>query len=467
MLRQDSFFLFHSGCPLPSWVWRGTLGVIVFRLGGIALFRGTFAIVDERAISHNVAAIRSLLKPGTRLMVPVKANGYGHGALAVARTALSAGATDLGVATVEEAVELRKGGIAAPILVLGYVSPSAARAAAAWQIAVTLADDWSELNLPAFEPSLHIHIKVDTGMNRIGLKSVPDVLRVAKWAMRRPDVTLTGVFTHLACADAPDLAHAGGQMAQFDEVLEALEEAGIAVPIIHAANSAATLRVPDWRYDMVRVGISSYGYLPDPSLQLESPILLLPALNVYSSITRLETLHVGETVGYGANFTAKRTTRLATVPVGYADGYPRLLGNRAEVVIHHQRAPIVGNVCMDQLMVDVTDVEVCNVGDCVTLYGRYAPNHWNLRELDAIETKNKEDWLLHSFASTYSLIGAVVTPINEGITLESAHSGHPKNLAAILSLDELAAHAHTISYELMCALSNRIPRLYVKHYFDL
>ena len=437
----------------------------VFRLGGVALYRGTFAIVDERAIWHNVRQIRSLLEPGKRLLIAVKANGYGHGALRAAEAALSAGATDLGVASLEEALVLRKGGIAAPILVLGVVSPEAAQLAANWQIAIALADDWFELDLPLFDPPLHVHVKVDTGMNRLGFRSPDEVLGIIRWLQTRPDMELAGVFTHFAKADAKELDHAEAQMERFEQVLATLKNAGVHVPVVHAANSAATLRRPDWHYDMVRVGISAYGYAQSKHVPLAVP--LIQALHLYSFIMRVVVIQKGETVGYGATFTAERETRLATVPVGYGDGYPRFLSNRAEVLVHGQRARVAGTVCMDQLMIDVTDIDDVLPGDAVTLYGRPAPADWTAQDLAAHHERDHEDWLIRSFCrdDPSARARAQIAMADSSSVIMESSQGSTAN--QILSLDELAEIGNTISYEVMCALSSRVPRVYVKHYFDI
>ncbi|MCF8566368.1 alanine racemase [Alicyclobacillus tolerans] len=399
------------------------------------MYRGTFAIVDERAIRHNVAAFKQKLSDSTRLLIAVKANGYGHGAVEVAQAALGAGATDLGVASIEEALQLRRAGIAAPILVLGVVSPTAARTAAKWQIAVTLGDDWSEYSVPQFEPPLHVHIKIDTGMSRLGFKTLDEVLPVVRWINSRPDVVWSGIFTHLATADAADYSRTKVQIARFEQILAGLKAQGFVLPLVHAANSAGILRDPNWHYDMVRLGISTYGC--PPSREMDVPVSLWPTLHLYSFITRVATIDRGEGVSYGASFVADRPTKVATVPVGYADGYPRALSNRAHVVIHGQKARVIGKVCMDQLMVDVTEIDDVHPGDCVTLYGRYAPEGWRQSVMESLPESEHKDWLIRTFRN---------------------YSG--KNL---LPLDDVAKIGHTISYELMCALSLRVPRIYVKN----
>lgn len=405
------------------------------------MYRPTFAIVDTGAIRNNVRAIRSLLQPQTRLLTAVKANGYGHGAQAAAIAALTGGATDLGVASVEEALELRAAGITAPILVLGVTSAAGILAAAEQNIAVTVGGPegvqetagmtWTTQDAATGKRlQAAVHLKVDTGMSRLGVRGVEAAVDLARRIDSSPRLQLAGVFTHLACSDEPDLCHTEAQVARFRTVVAAIEAAGIAPGVVHAANSAATLRRPDWHFDMVRVGISAYGY--GSAEGFESPVALQPGLHLYGCITRVATLEVGDTVSYGASFTASRRMRVATLPVGYADGYFRTLSNRASVIVHNRRAPVVGRVCMDQLMVDVSDIPNVRRGDCATLYGRYAPPEWTANAMDSRANGALEQWL-----------GATFT----------ARAG-----ASVLSLDELAAHAGTISYEMMCALSPRVPR---------
>lgn len=398
------------------------------------MYRGTFAVVDKDAIAANVTSIKSLLAERVRMLVTVKANGYGHGAIEAARAAIRGGATDLGVASVEEGKRLREAGIAQPILVLGAVTPAGAAAAAEAGLAVGVSTQWDDLPEGVFNPPLQVHVKVDTGMGRLGLRDTADVVRLIRSLKERTDVRVTGLFTHLACADAKDTAHSGEQIRRFTEMLAVLRREGLNPPLIHVANSAATLRMQDWHYGMVRVGIAAYGYPPSDAFDI--PVSLSPALNLYSFITRIDTLAPGETVGYGATFTACRPTRVATLPVGYADGYFRILSNRAHVVVGGREAPVIGNVCMDQMMIDVTHLPEAETGDCVTLYGHHAPAEWKTRRLETMTEDEQFRWLAASYR-------------------ESAQS------SPTLSLDVLARLADTISYELMCALAVRVPRIYV------
>ncbi|MDQ0190072.1 alanine racemase [Alicyclobacillus cycloheptanicus] len=423
------------------------------------MYRGTFAIVDTSAIRENIRGIKSRLAQSTRVLQAVKANGYGHGAVQVARAAVAGGATELGVATVEEALALREAGIDTPILVLGVTTSEGAEAARRAKVAITIGNpdlDGIAAQLPVRRgnepqgdaPRLSVHLKVDTGMSRLGARGAEEAVQLALALQARPDVSLDGVFTHLACADSADLAHAEAQIDQFRSVLRALAEVGIRPPVIHAANSAAALRRTDWQFDTVRVGIAAYGY--GPAGVYDSPVPLRPALHLYSPIVRIATLQPGDTVGYGATYTAERPVRIATVPVGYGDGYFRTLSNRASVVVRGHRAPVVGNVCMDQLMIDVTEVPDTAVGDCVTLYGRYAPDAWN-RRFGSVDAGVAED----ASAGNSAMVDRMADPSWLAATFAAAAD------APVLSLDELADLAGTISYELMCALSNRVPRIYV------
>ncbi len=433
------------------------------------MYRGAFAIVDLVAIRSNVRQIKSLLGSQTRLLVAVKANAYGHGAVQVARAALAAGATDLGVASLEEAIELRAAGILAPILVLGVVAPEAARVAAMHDVNLTLSPDWGFVERMARDGSLRpdsfarflgitdadhplgLHLKLDTGMSRIGFQSEDDVLWWARFLKDCENVQVNGLFTHLAKADAADLSFANKQIDRLREVERLLEEEHLRPPIVHAANSAAAMLGPEYHFDMVRLGISAYGYPPNP--EFKAPVSLTPALHLYGFLTRIATISAGETVGYGGTFTATRETRVGTLPVGYGDGYPRWLSNRGYVVIHGKKASVLGRVCMDQVMVDVTDIPDARVGDCACLYGRYAPPSWTAAALwgkrpdsngttsdmtisdDTVDNGDMNEWLVRTFEQ---------------------HA----NGREWLSLDTLAAIGETISYEMMCQLSARIPRLY-------
>lgn len=405
--------------------------------------------MDERAIAWNVAQIKRLLSPGTRLMIAVKANGYGHGALHVVHAALLGGATDFGVASVEEAMQLRTEGVTAPILVLGAVTPSGVTKAAEYGISVAMTHDWrTDKQYLSSKHPVRVHIKVETGMSRLGVSphAVPDLVR---WIESQPNFLLEGIFTHLACADAPTTDHSQRQVDVFEQVLAEIKSQGLRLPSVHVANSAGAIRNANWHYDMVRVGVAAYGYRP--SREVDVPFLLRPALGLYGMVTRVIELSPGQTVSYGATYTATSVMRVATVPVGYADGYPRILSNQATVLLGERRVPVVGTVCMDQLMIDVSTVPETRVGDTVTLYGPKAPAVWNMRELEAraADESSQIDWITRTFAEATPRFSVGENEADVG-------------WQAYISLDNIAAQAGTISYELMCALSTRIPRLYVK-----
>ncbi|QSO46999.1 alanine racemase [Alicyclobacillus mengziensis] len=397
------------------------------------MFRGTFAVVNLQAITNNVRTIKGLLRPSTKLLVAVKADGYGHGAVPAATAALAGGADALGVASLEEGLQIRTAGIEVPILVFGRVSASGLPIAAEYDISVTLTSDWRNEQIPRRSKAVKVHLKLDTGMSRLGYTDAEEAADIAKWVMSREDMNLVGVYSHLACADAPDDTHLKGQVGRFEQALRILAQHGVRPRLVHLANSAGTLRNPDLHYDMVRVGVSAYGYPPSPDFTLS--VHLQPALSLYARIQRLAVIDVGQTVGYGATFTATRRTRVATIPIGYADGYFRILSNRSEVWVNGFYAPVIGNVCMDQLMIDVTDIPEVKPLDWVTVYGQAVPQIWNQVDFSSQPDAVRTEFVLETFTET-----AAESPV--------------------VSLDRLAKQAGTISYELMCAISPRIPKIY-------
>lgn len=399
------------------------------------MFRGTFAVVNLQAITSNVRTIKGLLGSVTKLLVAVKADGYGHGAVEAASAALAGGADALGVASLEEGLQLRKAGIEVPVLVFGRVSASGLPIAAEHNISVTLTSDWRDEAIASCTKPLHVHLKLDTGMSRLGYTDVLEAVEIAKWVLSRQDMNLAGVYSHLACADAPDDTHLKGQARKFEEALRILDEHHVRPRLAHLANSAGTLRSPKLHYDMVRVGVSAYGYAPDAEFPLS--VHLQPALSLYARIQRLTVIGVGETVGYGATFTATRPTRVATIPIGYADGYFRVFSNQSEVWVNGFYAPVIGNVCMDQLMIDVTDVPHVKPLDWVTVYGQAVPQMWNQVDFSSKADAERNEFVLKTFSETAT--------------------GSP-----VVSLDRLAKQAGTISYELMCAVSTRIPKIYFR-----
>jgi len=340
------------------------------------------AYINEEALRHNIRVVRQKIGPDVLLLGTVKANGYGHGALTVARILEEEGADYLSTAIIEEAVILRRAGIKLPILVLGYTDPSQYGLALEYQIHLTIfselqADALSKLAAEGGKTGL-VHLKLDTGMGRIGFDccdlSVDSIERISKM----PNLSLEGIFTHFARADEADKSEAERQQQRYDDMLERLEKRGIEIPIRHTANSAAIMEYPTahrlhtekntavkW---MVRAGIMLYGLYPSDEMD-EEQTKLFSVLSLISHVVHLKEVEDGTPIGYGGTYVAKGRRRIATIPVGYADGYPRRLSGIGYVKIRNQRAPIAGRICMDQFMVDVTDIPDVALGDEVTLIG--------------------------------------------------------------------------------------------------
>jgi alanine racemase len=331
--------------------------------------RATWAEVDAAAIEHNVAALARLAAPA-ELCVVVKADGYGHGAVDAARAALAAGAGRLAVALPEEGAVLRAGGIDAPVLVLSEAPVGDAGVVVEHDLEPTA---YTEAGIAALAGAvraggpLAVHLKVDTGMHRVGC--VPaDTLRLAKEIAAEPGLALASVWTHLAVADEPDDPFTAEQLRRYREVLAGLEAAGLDVPLRHAANSAGTIAHPDARFDMVRCGIAAYG-IP-PAEGLDGDLGLRPALRLVSTVSHVKVVPAGSAVSYGLRYRVERPSVIATVPIGYADGVRRSLAAvGGEVLIGGRRRPIAGTVTMDQLMVDCGDDDSVAVGDEVVLIG--------------------------------------------------------------------------------------------------
>lgn len=341
--------------------------------------------VDLGALAHNVRQVRRRLRPGTELMAVVKADAYGHGAIAIATTALQQGASWLGVATIPEGIELRQAGIHAPILVLGAVNaPEQVEAIAHWQLQPTLCNPKQALIFSETLERLHppapmpVHLMLDTGMSRLGTHW-EQAGELAQWVQRLPHLHIASVYSHLATADDPDPTVMRSQQQRFAGAIAHLQQLGLTPPRLHFANSAATLIAPDLHYDMVRTGLLLYGLHPAPHLQ---PLIdLQPVLQVKARITQVKPLAAGAGVSYGHRFVAPRDLLLAVVGIGYADGVPRLLSDRLQVLIRGQRIPQIGAVTMDQLMLDVSPIPDLQPGEVVTLLGQ-----------DGDEVITADDW---------------------------------------------------------------------------
>jgi alanine racemase len=350
---------------------------------------------------HNTALVKDLVGPRTAVMAVVKANGYGHGAVPAARAALEGGATWLGVSSVPEGIELRQAGIRAPILNLGYTPPSELSAAVSAGLALNVYDQASLALLKTAATEIAVHVKVDTGMHRLGATPA-EAVKLASQVHADPHLRLDGFWTHFADAGG-DLAFTREQLRQFLDARAALVRAGVTGFISHAANSAGLLHLPEARLDLVRAGLILYGVRPVPSWS-DLPSLK-PALSWRTIVTNVVTVPKGESVGYGRRFKASSDARVATIALGYGDGLQRAASERGRAIVRGEAVPMAGTVSMDQAALDVTNVPEAAIGDVVTLIGQ------------------------------------------DG--------------GATLTADDLAVASGTISWEVLCAISSRVPRRYL------
>jgi alanine racemase len=330
----------------------------------------TWAEIDLDAIAHNVKAFRQHVGPRVEIIAVVKANAYGHGAVRVAQAALEAGATRLAVHRAVEGIELRRAGIDAPVLVMGYSPPAAAEIIAEWRLTASVITPEFAQSLDGQAAArgviLPVHVKVDTGMSRYGL--LPDeVVEFLRFLQGLAFIRLEGLFTHFATADALDQTHVRRQLAVLNDVCGSVRAAGFSIPLVHAANSAATMRLPEAHFDAVRPGIAIYGLAPSDEWLPVFPIR--PALTLKSRVSRVRELPAGSAVSYGRTWVADKPFRAVLVPVGYGDGYHRILSNQGSVLIRGQRAPIRGRICMDQFVVDASDIPDVRQDDEVVLVG--------------------------------------------------------------------------------------------------
>jgi len=328
----------------------------------------TWAEIDLDAIAANTRAIKRIVGDETEIIAIVKANAYGHGEVPVAQTVLHHGATRLAVHRTIDGVRLREAGIEAPILILGYTPPSGIDLVLDYDLTPTAIDRAfvAQLSKAATAP-VSIHVKVDTGMSRYGL--FPDeVLGFLRTVEALPRVEIEGLFSHFATADEADRAPMLAQWRCFQQVLEEVEAAGFEIPLRHICNSAGVLSLPEAHLDAVRPGILLYGQ--HPSAECRAPFELQPALTLKSMVVRVRTLPAGSAIGYGRTYITEKPLRVALVPIGYGDGYHRLISNRGAVLIHGQRAPVRGRVSMDQIVVDVDDIDDVHLGDEVVIIGR-------------------------------------------------------------------------------------------------
>lgn len=331
----------------------------------------TWAEIDLDAIAFNVAAFKHHVGENVEIFAVVKGNAYGHGATPVSQTALQAGATRLAVHRAIEGVELRKAGIQAPILVMGYTPPNGVESIVRWQLTPSLMTIEFSQALSACAVAsgrnIPVHVKVDTGMSRYGLMPA-EVVDFVLALRKLPGIIIEGLFTHFATADAADQMYIRRQLTVFNDVRAALSEAGVHIPIAHAANSAATMKLPEAHLNAVRPGIAMYGL--DPSNEWPPVFEIHPALTLKSRVSRVRELPAGAGISYGRTYITPRPMPVALVLVGYGDGYHRILSNKGSVLVGGKRAPILGRVCMDQFVVDISGIPNVKQDDEVVLIGR-------------------------------------------------------------------------------------------------
>ncbi len=347
------------------------------------------AHIDMDAFDHNLDEIEALLQSNTRLCAVIKADGYGHGAKPLAlRMEERERVWGYAVATMEEAASLRSAGVKKPILLLGHLFPEDMDALFECEIrpSVCSVEAAREISEAAgrLERTVPIHIKLDTGMSRVGFPCNDDAMTTTAEAIvaiaKMPHLTIEGIFSHFSMADEKDKTFADRQADRFFELSERLNRQEINIPMRHLANSAAIIDLPQYDLDLARAGIILYGLWPSEEVNHDQ-IDLVPILSLTSHIVQIKDLAPGTPVSYGGTFMAGGIARIATIPVGYADGYPRSLSNKGAVLIHGQRAPIVGRICMDMFMVNIAGIEGVSCGDPVTLIGRDGDEEITLEEL--------------------------------------------------------------------------------------
>ena len=330
--------------------------------------------IDLDALKHNFKEIRKATTPGTGILAVVKADAYGHGALEIAKTLIDSGASGLCLATIDEAVELRRHGIDVPMMTLGFTDTSRFEDAVRYDVeqSVYSYDIAKALSDEAVKQgkTCKVHIKLDTGMGRIGFKTDGSETDEIVKSCLLPGIEPYGVFSHFAVADTPDDEYTKKQFELFMNQIEVLGQQGIRFVKRHICNSAGILRFPEMHLDMVRAGIILYGLMPPGCPEPVVDIDLKPVMNWYAKVIHVKTVPAGTTVSYGRHFKAERTTEVTTVGIGYADGLSRKLSNGFELIIGGKRCPIIGNICMDMCMADTTDLDVRPaVGDRVTVFG--------------------------------------------------------------------------------------------------
>lgn len=370
--------------------------------------RPVWAEINLDHLAHNIREVRRVTREGTLVTAVIKADGYGHGAVAIGQTLLENGADRFAVATLSEAIQLRAIYPKTEILILGYTPDESAEDVIQNNLIQTLyslgqAKAFSEKAVELGK-TLKIHIKLDTGMSRLGMQPTQQTIDEIEQISHLDGLYLEGIFTHFAVADEPDKTFTMDQVKKYNRVIEGLDEAGVVIPIKHVSNSASIIDLPELNFDMVRAGIMLYGLYPSKDVNKDA-VDLKEVMCLKARMSHVKTLEQGRGVSYGLKYTTAEETQIATLPLGYADGYTRMLSGKAQVVVQNKIVPVVGRICMDQCMIDVTGMNV-KPGDEVVLYG----------------------------------------------------GNDPKGI----SIDSVADALDTINYEIVCMVNKRVPRVYVK-----
>lgn len=372
-------------------------------------FRPTWAEISFDALHHNIQQFRKAIPGHIKIMAVLKADAYGHGAVPIAREAIRCGVDYLSVAFLDEALQLRQAGIQAPILVLGYTAPEAVALAYQHDITLTIYSEEVLEALASLVPNkkqAKVHIKIDTGMGRIGIADEYAAINYINKALQIPHVKVEGLYTHFACADEKDKTYTYEQYQRFENILNHFRAQNIHFSCNHTGNSAIAIDLPNYSCDMVRLGISMYGLYPSFEVQ-RNRLSLKPVMSLKTQVVWVKTLPPGSGISYGAVYKTKDYEQIATLPIGYADGYTRMLTGKAEVLIKGKRVPVVGRICMDQCMINTTGISDVVIGDEVVLFGEQRGNK--------------------------------------------------------LLVDELAQALGTINYEIICMVERRVPRLYMRN----
>jgi alanine racemase len=371
--------------------------------------RPVWVEINLNNLAHNIKEVKRIVKPGTMITAVIKADAYGHGAVQIGKTLLENGADRFAVATLSEAIQLRKNYDNVPILILGYTPNENAdlvirhniiQTIYTYEQALAYSKKAQELN-----NEVKVHIKVDTGMSRLGMKADQQTIEVIKEISKLPNLMIEGIFTHFAVADEKQKEFTYNQWEKFNFICDTLEKQDINIPIKHVSNSAAIIDLPEMNYNMVRAGIMLYGLYPSDEVD-KSNVKLKEVMSLKAMISHVKYIEKGTGVSYGLLYKADQTTKIATLPIGYADGYTRLLSGKAQAVVKGKKVPVVGSICMDQCMIEVTGLDV-NCGDEVILFGGDGNNY--------------------------------------------------------ITIDDIAKNIGTINYEIVCMISKRVPRIYIKN----